>query len=149
MQIPRRRPDDQVDPDAWGLLPLTADSWGGWLFVAMEPRQTLAEHLGELATILEPYGPDGLVIAHRVDYTVSANWKVVAANYHECHHCPAAHPELSVVADPDSDESDSGGPGDWIGGPMTLNPGAATLSIGGRAVGPRLGGVDDCLARQV
>lgn len=35
-------------------------------------------------------------IAHRVTYSVRANWKLLIENYMECYHCLPAHPEFSV-----------------------------------------------------
>jgi Rieske 2Fe-2S family protein len=35
--------------------------------------------------------------AHRIEYDVAANWKVIAENYNECYHCGPVHPELCDV----------------------------------------------------
>ena len=42
------------------------------------------------------------VVGDTHSYTLEANWKLIVENYHECFHCPTIHPELSVVADPES-----------------------------------------------
>ena len=33
-------------------------------------------------------------MAHRIEYEVHANWKVMLENYNECYHCGPVHPEL-------------------------------------------------------
>lgn len=138
-----------LDRAEWGLLSVPVEVWRGWVFVGLHDPPSFGDHVGDLDDIVAPYDPAALPVAHRIVYDVAANWKVVAANYHECYHCPTVHPELSRVADPDADESVPPGRGDWIGGPMPLAEGAATLSETGAALGPRLPGVDDEAARRV
>ncbi len=151
VQIARADDDDRrhVDPAEWGLLGVGVEVWRGWVFVALGDAGPFTDHVGDLDRVLAPHDPGSLGVAHRIVYDVAANWKVVAANYHECYHCPTVHPELARVADPDADESAPPGRGDWIGGPMPLAHGAETLSESGRALGPRLPGVDDLTARSV
>jgi Rieske 2Fe-2S family protein len=43
---------------------------------------------------LERYPLAELRVAHRIEYEVRANWKVVLENYNECYHCGPVHPEL-------------------------------------------------------
>jgi len=40
------------------------------------------------------------VIGARHDYEISANWKILAENYHEYYHCSSIHPELCEVSPP-------------------------------------------------
>jgi Rieske 2Fe-2S family protein len=46
-----------------------------------------------MAYRLKPHGLQRAKIAHTIDYTVRANWKLVFENNRECLHCPVAHPE--------------------------------------------------------
>ena len=50
--------------------------------------------------LVTPYAPETLTLRARHDYVVTANWKVVTENYHECYHCPLIHPELCQVSPP-------------------------------------------------
>jgi glycine betaine catabolism A len=61
-----------------------------------------------LAGALEPQGLERARIAHRVDYRVRANWKLVWENNRECWHCHVGHPQYVVAnfdAAPDNDRS--------------------------------------------
>jgi glycine betaine catabolism A len=46
-----------------------------------------------LATALEPQGLERARIAHRIDYAVAANWKLIWENNRECWHCHVGHPQ--------------------------------------------------------
>lgn len=46
-----------------------------------------------LAGALAPQGLDRARIAHRTDYEVGANWKLIWENNRECWHCHVGHPE--------------------------------------------------------
>jgi len=84
-----------IDPTAFALTSLSADSWGGWLWVAEDPRTTLIEQLGEIPERISRYPLAELKVGMRLTYDVKANWKVIAENYNECYHCGPVHPELS------------------------------------------------------
>jgi Rieske 2Fe-2S family protein len=129
-------------PADFGLVPLPARTWHGWVFVnATTDAVPFEEHIGELAGLVAPYGPERLRRAGRHLYRVRANWKVVVENYHECYHCPLIHPELCQVSPPASgDNYDL--PGAWVGGAMDLREGAETMSLSGRSGGTFLSGVD-------
>jgi Rieske 2Fe-2S family protein len=135
------------DPADQGLVELPVELWEGWLLGhALHPLGSpdvppFDEHLGEMARIVAPYAPGSLEVADRHTYEVSANWKVVAENYHECYHCPLIHPELCQVSPPDSgDNYDL--PGAWVGGAMVLRDGMATMSLTGESAAPPIPGVD-------
>jgi choline monooxygenase len=44
---------------------------------------------------------DKLKFHKRTEFTIAANWKVVAENFVECYHCPSTHPEFSRLVDVD------------------------------------------------
>jgi Rieske 2Fe-2S family protein len=76
-----------VVPDELGLVPVSLARWAGWLFVNVDGLAApFDEHIGGLADLLAPWGPDGLRVAATHHYEVAANWKVVVENYHECAH---------------------------------------------------------------
>jgi Rieske 2Fe-2S family protein len=127
---------DDFDAGSYGLVELPVRVWEGFVFGhAVHPSADAAgpdfeAHLGDLVRIVEPYSPGSLVLAGRHAYEVTANWKVIAENYHECYHCPLIHPELCQVSPPDSgDNYDL--PGSWIGGSMELRDGMETMSLTG------------------
>jgi Rieske 2Fe-2S family protein len=128
------------DLSPYGLVELPLVSWHGWLFVNATGRaMSFAEHLGTLDRLVAPYEPERLAVKARHEYTVDANWKVIAENYHECYHCPMIHPELCAVTPPSSGENWHE-PGAWIGGTMRLRDHAETMSLDGRSHGVPLPG---------
>jgi Rieske 2Fe-2S family protein len=91
---------DGLARDQLSLYPVGVDSWGGFVFVHLTPADaerrghTLAAQLGAVPERLGRYPLADLRVAHRIEYEVHANWKVVLENYNECYHCGPVHPEL-------------------------------------------------------
>jgi len=46
-----------------------------------------------LSPYLKPYKVDEAKLACKKNYSLQANWKLVAENFRECYHCGGAHPE--------------------------------------------------------
>ena len=140
------REDPTFEFEEHSLVELPVREWEGWVFghalhpVGSADVPSFDEHLGDLVKIVTPYTPSRLVLADRHTYEVSANWKTIAENYHECYHCPLIHPELCQVSPPDSGENYDL-PGVWVGGSMELRDGAQTMSLDGSLVTTPLPGV--------
>lgn len=101
----------------------------GFLFVNLDPAAPgLADALADLPD-LGRYRLAELRRARTIEYTVAANWKVVAENYSECYHCPIVHPQLHRVSDITSGFAQAGA--SFNGGPMALRPGFTTMSMSG------------------
>jgi Rieske 2Fe-2S family protein len=136
------RMGDGFDKARYGLVELPVAQWHGWVFVnATGDAMDFAEHVGTLERLVAPYEPERLVVKARHDYTVRANWKIIAENYHECYHCPMIHPELCAVTPPSSGQNWHE-PGQWLGGSMQLRDHAETMSFDGRSSATRLPGAD-------
>jgi len=75
------------------------DTWGGFLFVNLDPRPSdaLASFLGAEAGNVRRWPLAKLVSVRREVSTLACNWKVFWENYSECYHCPGVHPELCRV----------------------------------------------------
>jgi Rieske 2Fe-2S family protein len=137
------------DPDQYGLQALPLHEWHGWVFVSTSGAAgSLEEHIGDLERIIAPYHPEDLVVAATHEYTIEANWKVIAENYQECYHCSMIHPELCAVSPPES-----GGnlnlQGDWVGGGMDLRDFAQTMSLDGLSHGENIDGLSSAELRTV
>jgi Rieske 2Fe-2S family protein len=134
---------DRRDP-SHNLVEAHAQEWRGWIFVNVSgDAADLSQHVGELDALIEDYEPERTFLAAEHTYDLDANWKIVAENYHECYHCSEIHPELCRVSSPGSGE-DYEPTGLVIGGSMTLNDGAETMSLDGKSAGApfrRLSGV--------
>jgi Rieske 2Fe-2S family protein len=83
-------------PAEFGLHPLEADAWGGFLFLRLAGADgpSLLDSLGEIPGRVRRYPLDSLVVGRTLTYQVRANYKVVLENYNECYHCAGVHPEL-------------------------------------------------------
>jgi choline monooxygenase len=87
------------------LEPVLVEEFCSLVFVNLDPQATpLAEQSKGLAAEIEQYAPDlgALTFAHRLTYTVSANWKAVVDNFLECYHCPVAHRDFVTLVEMDT-----------------------------------------------
>ena len=149
----RAAPRADFDLDEVGLAPVRLERWGPFLFVnAGDDAEPLAETLGEVTAQVAELGldVDALRFHHRSEWTVAANWKVVAENFLECYHCAVAHPSFTALVDvsPDAYRLEVGrlystqvGPARdgetrsqfhfvWPNTGINVFPGAQNLSIG-------------------
>jgi Rieske 2Fe-2S family protein len=119
------------------------DTWQGFVFVSFDAsRPPLVEWLGDLAEHLGRFDFSALRAAHRIEYDVAANWKLIAENYSECYHCPGVHPQLNRLTPYDlGGDFDTTGP--WQGGWMELAGDAETMALHGgqRAGRPAIAGM--------
>lgn len=70
----------------------------GLIFVSY--RDTPADFSGAEEAIAPQLGPHDLTgtkVAHVLDYTVRANWKLIIENNRECYHCSSNHPEYEAA----------------------------------------------------
>jgi phenylpropionate dioxygenase-like ring-hydroxylating dioxygenase large terminal subunit len=82
-----------------GLYPARVDSWGGIVFVCLDPEApSLADELGDLPGRLAGYRLPEHRLLRRVEYEIAANWKLVAENFMEYYHLPWVHPGLVKVS---------------------------------------------------
>ena len=84
---------ENFDRSCNGLIEVRSAVVGGLLLidlsgVAPDP----ADHVGDLAPMLERYRLGELRLGRGTVYDVAANWKGIAENYNECLHCPGVHP---------------------------------------------------------
>ncbi len=137
------------DADEFPLTAVGVAEWGGWVFVNADGSAApFMEHVGNLGEVLDAYEPSRLRAAATHEYTIEANWKLVAENYHECYHCSNIHPALCRVTPVDSG-LDYAPTGVWAGGNMELFEFAATMSFDGTSSGVTLRGLDEQRRREV
>jgi choline monooxygenase len=100
---PRADREPGFDREALGLVPVSVDTFGPFVFVNPDTApEPLADALGALPTILAEGGidVDALTFHARAESDEYAcNWKVCAENFLECYHCAVAHPSLSKALD--------------------------------------------------
>jgi Rieske 2Fe-2S family protein len=84
----------ELDLSDHGLLAAPLVEVGGLIYVwpSLDAPEPFAAQQA-LAGALAPQGLDRARIAHRHDYEVRANWKLVYENNRECWHCHVGHPQ--------------------------------------------------------
>jgi Rieske 2Fe-2S family protein len=116
------------------LCPVAVDSWGGFLFLTLEPTEpdgrdrSLTAHLGAVPDRLARYPLAELRSGRRITYEVSANWKCIVENYNECYHCGPVHPELCEIVP--AFKRQGGADLDWENG-VPHREGATTFTFTG------------------
>lgn len=89
----------EFDRADYGLFPVQVDSWGCFIFVNLDPdAMPLSEWLGDLPRRFENYALDEWRIMRQKDYSIQANYKLIAENFMEYYHLPWVHPELIKVS---------------------------------------------------
>jgi Rieske 2Fe-2S family protein len=110
--------------------------YGGFAFVNGDPAApSFASWCAPMTERLERFDLASLEPAHRAEYVVHANWKLVFQNYSECLHCPVIHPGLSARISYQSGANDLVD-GPFLGGYMELAAGHESVTPTGRACAP-------------
>lgn len=89
----------QVDKSDNSLLPVSVDTFGGFIFLNPDPNaQPLRQYLGdEVIELLEPYHLDQMTTVMDVREALDCNWKVVMDAFEEGYHINGIHPQLLAV----------------------------------------------------
>ena len=141
LRAPHTDDVDDFDPAEFGLHPVAAETWGGFLFLHLTPGEAppLLESLGAAPERVQRYPLESLVVGRRLSYDVAANYKVILENYNECYHCAGVHPELVRLVP----AFGRGGTDlDWEGG-IPHREGAWTFTASGTSDRAPFAGLDD------
>ena len=85
-----------LTPQNTHLAPVQVDTWGGWLFVNMDPDcEPLADYLFPAAKILDPFGLENMRFKWRKWLKFDCNWKVAMEAFNETYHVFTTHPEFN------------------------------------------------------
>jgi Rieske 2Fe-2S family protein len=129
---PQMEEVEGFDRADYPLRDVACDTWDGHIFVNLgDAPPPLTDQLGELPRRFAPWRMHELLPAHRIEYDVAANWKLIVQNYNECLHCPVIHPLLNRMHHylgaenvPSSEY--------YCGGAMGFKDGVDTLSTDGK-----------------
>lgn len=137
----------------WPLRPIPLEVWDGnvFLYLGDDAPPPLAAHLDGMDETFRNWRMGELVTVAKRTYQLKANWKLVISNYHECLHCPIAHPQLSKLSHFLSGDNEPPHP-TWLGASMDLLPGWDTLTTRPAGEPPRrasLPGLDEAQRRRV
>ncbi|PRQ05519.1 aromatic ring-hydroxylating oxygenase subunit alpha [Enhygromyxa salina] len=126
-------------PEDYPLRSPGLETRDGFVFINLDPgAASLAHALADLPSLAR-YRVGSLRRAVRHEYTIEANWKVIAENYGECYHCQLLHPQLHRISDFETGSFTAGVC--FNGGPMRLRDGFTTLSMSGNTALPPIRGL--------
>jgi len=143
---PRSDREPGFDKAGLGLVPVSVDAWGPFVFVNPDRQAPpLGDHLGDLPGILAEGGIDVDALrfhARAESDEYACNWKICVENFLECYHCAVAHPGLSKVLDvsPDAYGLEARGRIASQFGPPKRDSVGAGLQPGKGAASPYAGG---------
>jgi phenylpropionate dioxygenase-like ring-hydroxylating dioxygenase large terminal subunit len=93
--VPARWDFPHVEPDRYLLPEARVGTWGGFVFVNMDPGcAPLEEHLGELPRHFERWPLEQRYKEAHVAKVLRCNWKVAQEAFMEAYHVVATHPQL-------------------------------------------------------
>ena len=85
-----------LTPKNTHLAPVRVDTWGGWLWINMDPDcEPLADYLFPAAKILDPFGLENMRCKWRKWVNFDCNWKVALEAFNETYHVFTTHPEFN------------------------------------------------------
>lgn len=78
-----------------GLNPVQVDTWGGWIWLTMDPdAEPLRDYLEPAASLLDPFQLENMRYRWRRWLVFDCNWKVAFEAFMETYHVPYTHPEF-------------------------------------------------------
>ena len=90
----------KLTPERTRLGPVKVDTWGGWLFINLDPEAgPLRDYLEPAATLLDPYQLQNMRPRWRKWVVFECNWKVALEAFNETYHVPGTHPEFMEFGD--------------------------------------------------
>ena len=89
-----------LNPDCTSLTPVKVDTWGGWVFVNLDPNcEPLREFLGEVPRILDPFEFGKMRYKWRNWVVFDCNWKTGLEAFMEPYHVAGTHSQLLAYGD--------------------------------------------------
>jgi phenylpropionate dioxygenase-like ring-hydroxylating dioxygenase large terminal subunit len=87
----------QFEKDKLGLKPVRMETWGGWIFVSMDPDiEPLADYLGPIPQMNAAVELEKKRIGWHQAIIVPCNWKVVVDAFNESYHAFATHKRVDA-----------------------------------------------------
>ena len=82
------------------LTPVQVDTWGGWIWINMDPDAgPLREWLEPIASLIDPFEFDKMRYRFRFWGMFDCNWKVALEAFLEPYHVQGTHPQLIKYGD--------------------------------------------------
>ncbi len=84
-----------IDRQNFGLTPVRAELWGGWVFINMDMNaEPLADFMGDLPRHFDFWPPEERYVEAHVGKVMKANWKLVQEAFMEAFHVITTHPQI-------------------------------------------------------
>ena len=89
-----------LDTVCTSLEPVQVDTWGGWIWINMDPEAgPLREYLEPIASLIDPFEFDKMRYRFRYWGIFDCNWKVALEAFLEPYHVQGTHPQLIKYGD--------------------------------------------------
>jgi phenylpropionate dioxygenase-like ring-hydroxylating dioxygenase large terminal subunit len=86
---------DALTPENTRLAEVKVDTWGGWIWINLDPDCVpLREYLEPAASMLDPFQLENMRVRWRRWVVFDCNWKVAAEAFNEIYHVDITHPEF-------------------------------------------------------
>lgn len=90
--VPDQAMFTNFDREQHGLVPVAVETWCGFMYLNLEPRRSLREHLGELTELMEGYPFERIAATeYRWRGEVRCNWKIAIDAFQEAYHAGSLH----------------------------------------------------------
>jgi len=84
-----------LTPENTRLTEVKVDTWGGWVWINMDPDcMPLRDYLEPAASMLDPFQLENMRVRWRRWVVFDCNWKVAAEAFNEIYHVDITHPEF-------------------------------------------------------
>ncbi len=85
-----------LTPENTHLATVNVDTWGGWIWINMDPGcEPLRDYLEPAATMLDPFGLQDMRCKWRRWLRFECNWKVAMEAFNETYHVATTHPQFN------------------------------------------------------
>lgn len=87
--------NDGLTKEDTRLVDVKVDTWGGWIWINMDPDcEPLRDYLEPAATLLDHFELEKMRFRWRKWLVFDCNWKVALEAFYETYHVPYTHPEF-------------------------------------------------------
>ena len=89
-----------LNADCTSLTPVRVETWGGWIFINMDPDcEPLIDFLGDAGRILQPFEFEKMRYKWRNWVVFDCNWKTALEAFMEPYHVAGTHTQLLKYGD--------------------------------------------------
>jgi phenylpropionate dioxygenase-like ring-hydroxylating dioxygenase large terminal subunit len=87
---------DALTSNCTGLSPVKLDTWGGWIWINLDPQsESLQQYLDPAPDMLDPFELHRMRYRWRKWGIFDCNWKVAMEAFSETYHVQTTHPEFN------------------------------------------------------